>query len=104
MQTVFTLIDKKEDINEFSYTIELSDEFHQLFMAHFGILAGFLQIDIVAYLLGHNIQNIARAKFLSPLKPKDIVYILVSSGNCKKYKAVLKDFNNKKVSEFIYEI
>lgn len=104
MQTVFTLMDKKEDINEFSYSIELANESHQLFMAHFGILAGFLQIDIVASLMAHNIKKIVRAKFLSPLRPKDRVYIAVSSSDYKRYKAVLKDFKEKKVSEFIYEI
>ncbi|MFA6760731.1 MAG: 3-hydroxyacyl-ACP dehydratase [Sulfuricurvum sp.] len=104
MQTVFSLIDKREDINEYSYNILLADKTHPLFVAHFEVLAGFLQIEIVTHLLKHDIKKIIKAKFLSLIKPEDRVSIQVSSKDGIRYKAIIKDFEEQKVSELIYEI
>lgn len=53
--------------------IELSDASHPVFKAHFEnmpLLPGFLQIDIIAEILGKEIDEITSAKFVSKVLPE----------------------------------
>lgn len=88
------------------FRIKLTNKEHPVFKAHFPnneILPGFMQIDIIAYLLNHNINNISKAKFLSIIRPEDIIEYYVASINESKYKIIIKS-EDKKVTEVIYEI
>jgi len=54
--------------------IELSDASHPVFRAHFEgmpLLPGFLQIDIIAEILGKEIDEISSAKFVSKVLPEE---------------------------------
>jgi 3-hydroxyacyl-[acyl-carrier-protein] dehydratase len=97
---LFEIINKNN--NNLSFKIKLSDESHPIFKAHFPnnpILPGFIQIDISKHLFNLNIIKIKKAKFLSLVKPNDIIDI---DSNIDK-KKILISKNSKKVSEFIYE-
>jgi 3-hydroxyacyl-[acyl-carrier-protein] dehydratase len=54
--------------------IELTDALHPIFKAHFEempLLPGFLQIDIVAEILGKEIDAITSAKFVQKILPDE---------------------------------
>ncbi len=53
--------------------IELSDASHPVFKAHFEnmpLLPGFLQVDIIAEILGNDIDEITSAKFVNKVLPE----------------------------------
>jgi len=66
--------------NENEVTILLSDETHPIFKAHFEnmpLLPGFLQVDIVAEVLGKEIDAITSAKFMKKVLPLErLVYTI----------------------------
>ena len=98
---LFEVIEKSENC----YKIKLSSKEHPVFKAHFPdneILPGFIQIDIIAKILNHRITNISKAKFLSIIKPQDIIEYHISNINETKYKVIIKN-ENKKISEITYE-
>lgn len=107
MKNLFTILEITKKENEKEITVLLTNKTHPFFKAHFPnneILAGFLQIDIVADILKHNIKKINKAKFLSIIKPDDIVKYCISSKDNASYKIIIKNKENKKISEFSYEI
>ncbi|PRM88230.1 hypothetical protein CJ671_09305 [Aliarcobacter cryaerophilus] len=107
MKNLFTILEITKKENEKEITVLLTNKTHPFFKAHFPnneILAGFLQIDIVADILKHNIKKINKAKFLSIIKPDDIVKYCISSKDNTSYKIIIKNKENKKISEFSYEI
>jgi 3-hydroxyacyl-[acyl-carrier-protein] dehydratase len=67
---LFRIVKKSEE----SVEIELSDASHPIFKAHFEgmpLLPGFLQIDIIAEILGRDIDEITSAKFVHKVLPKE---------------------------------
>ncbi len=59
-------------LSESQVDIELADENHFIFKAHFEgmpLLPGFLQIDIIAEVLGKEIDAITSAKFMQKVLP-----------------------------------
>lgn len=89
------------------FFVTLSSKKHPFFQAHFPnneILAGFLQIDIVADILKHKIKKITKAKFLSIIYPDETIKYLISSKDGVAYRVIIKDMQDKKVSEFSYEV
>jgi 3-hydroxyacyl-[acyl-carrier-protein] dehydratase len=89
-----------------NFKIKLAGKDHPVFKAHFPnneILPGFIQIEIIMYLLNHKIVTILKAKFFSIIKPEDIIEYYVTSINESKYKIIIKS-ENKKISEIVYEI
>lgn len=94
----------KKDANY--YEIKLASKEHDIFKAHFPdneILPGFMQIDIIASLMSHKIVSINKAKFISLIKPNDIISYTVTTQDKIKHKVVVQK-DDKKVSEIIYEI
>lgn len=101
LENLFEILEKSENY----YKIQLATKEHPVFKAHFPqneILPGFMQIDIIANILNHKISSISKAKFLSIIKPKDIIEYYVTSMSETKYKIIIKN-ENKKISEIIYE-
>lgn len=94
---LYTIINK----NEKSIEILLSNEKHPIFCAHFPnmpILPGFLQIDIAQELFNIKIKKIKKTKFLNIIKPNNqIIFSQI------KNKILIKDLEDKKISEIIYE-
>lgn len=67
---LYRIVKKSEE----SVEIELSDASHPIFKAHFEgmpLLPGFLQIDIIAEILGREIDEITSAKFVHKVLPKE---------------------------------
>ncbi|WP_419777339.1 3-hydroxyacyl-ACP dehydratase [Malaciobacter marinus] len=103
LKNLFEILEKSEN----HYKIQLASKEHPIFKAHFPnneLLPGFIQIDIIANVLNHKVSTIVKAKFLSVIKPNDIINYYVSNQNQSKYKIIIKnENNNKKISEIIYE-
>ena len=59
---------------------------------------------IPIYVLKHSVKKINKAKFLSIIKPDDIIKYCISSKDNISYKIIIKNKENKKISEFSYEI
>ncbi len=62
--------------DESTITIELTDASHPVFQAHFEgnpLLPGYMQIDIIAALLGKEVDAISSAKYMKPVRPKDSI-------------------------------
>lgn len=82
--------------------IELADASHPVFKAHFEgnpILPGFLQLDIIAEILGREITGISSAKFTKMILPK--MRIIYEVGAAKKgYRIVIKDDDGEMFSDF----
>lgn len=101
LEDLFGILEKSENY----YKIELASKEHPVFKAHFPqneILPGFIQIDIIASILNHRISTITKAKFLSIIRPQDIIEYYISNINENKYKVIIKN-ENKKISEITYE-
>lgn len=99
---LFEILEESENF----FKIKLAEKEHPVFKAHFPdneILPGFMQIDIISYLLSHKIKTILKAKFLLIIKPEDIIEYHIICTNESKYKIIIKS-SNKKTSEIIYEI
>ncbi len=107
MDSLFSILENKKEVNYKIITISLADKNHPLFKAHFPnneILAGFLQIDIIATILEHRIKKIKKSKFISIVKPNDIIKYYIESKDGISYKVIIKNKEDKKISEFSYEI
>ena len=107
LENLFKVLEKKEENGNTVFTILLADKDHALLKSHFPnneILAGFLQIDIIASLLNHNIKMIKKAKFISIIYPNETIKYYVSSKDNISYKVIIKNIEDKKISEFSYEI
>jgi len=69
-------------ISDESIVIKLSDASHPVFKAHFEgmpLLPGFLQIDMVAEILGKEIDAITSAKFVQKVLPEEQLVYTVST-------------------------
>ena len=102
LNSLFRILKKDEN----HFVIQLAPKEHTVFKAHFPqneILPGFIQIDIISSLMNHKIISIKKAKFISLVKPNDIISFDVSTKDNIKYKVIIKK-DEKKVSEIIYEI
>ena len=107
MKNLFKILEITKKESEKEITILLTNKSHPFFKAHFPkneILAGFLQIDIIADVLKHSVKKINKAKFLSIIKPDDIIKYCISSKDNIAYKIIIKNKENKKNSECSYEI
>lgn len=108
MENLFKILDSKEkERHNKEFIVFLADKEHPFFQSHFPnneILAGFLQIDIIANILKHNIKKIKKAKFLSIIKPNDIIKYNINSKDNISFKIIINNKEEKKVGEFIYEI
>lgn len=107
LENLFKVLENKVGNSHRIVKVVLDSKTHPLFQAHFPnneILAGFLQIDIIANILKHKIKKIKKAKFLSIIYPNDIIEYCIETKNYSNYKIVIKNQVNKKVSEFSYEI
>jgi 3-hydroxyacyl-[acyl-carrier-protein] dehydratase len=82
--------------------IELADASHPVFKAHFEgnpILPGFLQLDIIAEILGKEIAEIGSAKFTKMVLPK--MRIIYEIGEAKKgYRIVIRNDAGDMFSDF----
>lgn len=102
LNTLFEILKKENDY----YVLKVASKEHDIFKAHFPdneILPGFIQIEIISSLMNHEIISIKKAKFISLVKPNDIISYDISTKDNIKYKVVIKK-DDKKVSEIIYEI
>jgi len=91
----------KKEGNSSEIEIVFANKEHEIFQAHFPtnqLLPGFLQIDIAQELFNIKIKKIKKTKFLSIIKPNN--QILFSQI---KNKIIIKDLENKKISEISYE-
>jgi len=71
--------------------IELADENHPLFRAHFPtmpILPGYVHFEVVSDIFGIKITTIKKAKFLKTITPKQT---LTYKKNNNKFKVFLQD-------------
>lgn len=101
-KNLFEVLEKSENY----YKVKLANKEHPVFKAHFPqneILPGFMQIDIISDILNHKIITISKAKFISIIKPEDIIEYYITCVNASKYKIIIKS-ENKKISEITYEI
>jgi 3-hydroxyacyl-[acyl-carrier-protein] dehydratase len=74
---LYRIIDKSEERVE----IELSDASHPVFKAHFEgmpLLPGFLQMDIIAEILGEEIDEVTSAKFVHKVLPNERLHYAVT--------------------------
>lgn len=73
---LYTVLNQSEETVE----IKLSDASHPVFKAHFEgmpLLPGFLQIDIIAEILGKEIDAITSAKFVQKILPAErLIYTI----------------------------
>lgn len=102
LKDLFTVKEK----SDYTYILSLASKNHPVFKAHFlgnEMLAGFLQIDIISLLMCHKIISIKKAKFLSLIKPEDVLEFRITSKDNIKYKVIIYK-ENKKMSEILYEI
>ncbi|AXK49065.1 hypothetical protein CRU87_06925 [Aliarcobacter trophiarum LMG 25534] len=107
MENLYKILELKEFENSKQLTILLSSKKHPFFKAHFEnneILAGFLQIDIVLNVLKQKVKKIKRAKFLSIIYPNDELKYFIEQKDSSNFKVIIKNKEEKKVSEFSYEI
>ena len=103
LENLYKILETKDS----RFTIKLANKENNIFKAHFlnnEILPAFIQIDIIAQLMRHKIKSIKKAKFLSVIRPDEIIIFNVSSKDNKKYKIIIKNEEEKKMSEIIYEI
>ena len=94
---IFTVISRDDN----GITVRLSDASHPVFKAHFEgnpILPGFMQIDIIAVLLGKSVVAISMAKFMKPVRPSETITYQVGEGE-KSTRILLKDAAGKSVSD-----
>lgn len=101
LENLFKILERTENY----YKIQLTTKEHPVFKAHFPqneILPGFMQIEIISNILNHKISSISKAKFLSVIKPEDIIEYYITNSTETKYKIIIKN-NNKKISEITYE-
>lgn len=90
--------------DETMFTIELTDENHPIFKAHFPnnpILPGFVLLDLIAILLNIEIISIKRVKFLSTIRPNSILDFYTQGQDCN-IKIIVKN-NEQKVADISYE-
>jgi 3-hydroxymyristoyl/3-hydroxydecanoyl-(acyl carrier protein) dehydratase len=107
LENLFKILDFNDKESEKEILILLSNKEHILFKSHFPnneILAGFLQIDIIANILNHQIKKIKKAKFISVIKPNDKLIYFVNSKDNILHNIVIKNLSKNKISEFSYEI
>lgn len=77
LSKLYTIIHKEEE----SFKIKFSDENHPIFQAHFPnnpMLPGFIMLEICAEVLGHEICEIKKAKFLNQVKPEDTLSFFIT--------------------------
>ena len=95
---IYTVISQDEN----SVSVRFSDASHPVFKAHFKenpILPGFMQIDIIAAILGKRVTAISMAKFMKPLRPEDAITYHLAEGS-KTTRVTLKDAEGQNVSDF----
>jgi len=83
--------------------VRLARNEHPVFRAHFPgdpILPGFVQIEIIAQILGEVVVAIEYSKFISPVFPEETITYIVEHKEAKTKVKIMKDA--KKVSEFVY--
>lgn len=103
LNNLYKILEQSDDL----VCIQLSHKSHPVFKAHFPdnpILPGFLQIDILAEILGHKIKLISKAKYISLIKPDDIIEYNIKKLKDHRFKVIIKNNDKKKISEIIYEI
>jgi 3-hydroxyacyl-[acyl-carrier-protein] dehydratase len=77
---LYYIIKKSDDAVE----IELTDASHPVFKAHFEgmpLLPGFLQMDIIAEILGQEIDEVTSAKFVNKILPNEKLVYLIAPTN-----------------------
>ena len=100
IEGIYWIIERSEE----RVVIKLAEKNHPLFSAHFPgnpILPGFVQIEIVADIVGESIVGIHYSKFISHLFPNDILVCEIRKEGTVTRAKILKD--SKKVSEIAYE-
>lgn len=103
LNNLYKILEQKDDL----VCVQLTDKSHPVFKAHFPdnpILPGFLQIDIISQILEHKIKLISKAKYISLIKPDDIIEYNIKKLKEHRFKVIIKNKDNKKISEIIYEI
>lgn len=100
-EKLYSVINK----NDNTIVIQLTDESHPIFKAHFEgnpLLPAFLQVDIAAEVLGLSVKGISRSKFMEPLLPNDHV-VLVHEERAGKIRIQWKK-NDKIASEITLDV
>ena len=101
MNDLYNILDSTISEKLIEYKIQLADEKHPIFQAHFPnnhLLPGFLHIDIASELLNKKVIKINKAKFLLPILPLDRILFIIEKKE-ENYKITTKK-ENKKCSEF----
>lgn len=103
LENLFTLLKKTDE----EVIIQLSDENHPIFKAHFPgfpLLPGFLIIEIIANILNVSIKKVHSGKFISHALPNDIIVYNIKKDQLKtKIKIVKNDEKNGRIAEVVYE-
>lgn len=92
---------------QYNFSIKLTSKNHPIFKAHFEnneILPGFIQVDIIQELMKQKIVSIKKAKFISIVKPEDIIEYKITTKDNRAFKAIVTNEKKNKVSEIVYEI
>lgn len=103
MKNLYKVLDSKISETLSEYEIQLADEKHPIFQAHFPnnhLLPGFLHIDIASELLNKELCKISKAKFLQAVLPLDKILFIIEKKE-ENYKITIKK-ENKKCSEFTF--
>lgn len=103
LEGLYHILDSKVSESLIEYEIQLTDEKHHIFQAHFPnnhLLPGFLHIDIASKLLDKELSKITKAKFLQAILPLDKILFIIEKKE-QNYKIITKK-DNKKCSEFIF--
>jgi 3-hydroxyacyl-[acyl-carrier-protein] dehydratase len=86
--------------------VKLADRDHPVFQAHFPtkpILPGFLQIEIIADILGDKVAQINYGKFRQHILPEDVITYRMHT-RADGYKKITLYRDHEKVSEIRYAV
>lgn len=103
MKSLYNILDSRISGTLIEYEIQLTDEKHPIFQAHFPnnhLLPGFLHIDIASELLNKKLSKIIKAKFLQAILPLDKILFIIEEK--EQYYKITTKKDNKKCSEFTF--
>lgn len=101
INNLYTIISKSEN----KIVIQLSDEHHAIFQAHFpknALLPGFCHIEILAEIFSDEVEKVALLKLRQKTVPnEEIVYTIINSEKRRKIKIL--DKTEKLIGTISYE-
>lgn len=100
LSKLYTITHKEEEF----FSIQLADKNHKIFKAHFPnnpMLPGFIMLEICAKILGHEICEIKKAKFINQAKPEDTLSFFIKQKNHSVHVEIKKE--EIKIASLTYE-